>query len=126
MVVTEVACQDPFQLMLVQYDDVIQAVASDAADHSFHLSILPRAPRSRQDLFEIHAFDTFAELAPIDIIAIPDQVPRCRGIRKRLKDLLPSPMRRWMFGDLEMNNLAPAMGKDYQDGQHLEPYRWHN
>ncbi len=31
-------------MTLVQYDDMIQTVTPDATDHSFHVSILPRAP----------------------------------------------------------------------------------
>ena len=112
MVIIEVTCQDPFQLTLVQYDDVVQAVAADAPDHSFNVGILPRAPWSCQDLFDIHAFEALAKLLPIDTIAIPDQVFGCRGIRKRLSNLLPSPMPRRVCGDIEMNNLAAMMGKD--------------
>ncbi len=126
IVITKIACQDPFQLTLVQDDDVIQAVAPDAPDHSFRISILPRAPRSRQDLIDIDAFDALTELTPIDTIAIPDQVFRCRVERKRLNGLLTTPMRCWACGDIEMDNLAPMMRQDHQDVQHPEPYRRHD
>ena len=72
MVITEIANQDPFQMTLVQYNNMVQTISPDAADHSFNVSSLPRASRSRQDLFDTHAADAFPKLAPINSIAIPN------------------------------------------------------
>ncbi|MFT4583016.1 MAG: hypothetical protein ACI8XZ_002773, partial [Gammaproteobacteria bacterium] len=47
VVIIEIASRDPFQMALVQYDNVIQTFSADASDHSFHVSVLPRAPWSR-------------------------------------------------------------------------------
>jgi hypothetical protein len=59
-------------LSLVQYDDVIQAVAPDAADHSFHVGILPGASRCCDYLFDLHALDALLKSASVNAIAIPD------------------------------------------------------
>ena len=70
MVITEIAGQDPFQMTLVQYNDTIQTVPPDATDHSFHVSVLPRAPRRRQDLCDTHALDALTKTPPINTIPI--------------------------------------------------------
>jgi len=58
-------------MTLVQYDDMIQTVPLDTTNHSFHASILPRALRRRQDLFDTHALDALAKLTPVNTILNP-------------------------------------------------------
>ena len=58
-------------MTIVQYDNMIQTISPDAANHTFHKSILPWASRCSEHLFDAHAFDTLLELVPVDSIAIP-------------------------------------------------------
>ena len=113
-------------MSLVQYDDVIQAVPSDASDHSFHKRVLPRAARCCEYLFDPHASDAPPKLVAVNSIAIPNEIFRCQVERKCFNDLLARPMGRWMFCNIEMDNLAPMIDKDHQNVQHLEAYRRHD
>ena len=45
MIIIEIACQNSFQMALVQYDNVIQTISPDAANHAFYKCILPRTSR---------------------------------------------------------------------------------
>jgi hypothetical protein len=46
VVVLEVVGEQPAQLMLIEDDDVVEALAADTADHPLGERILPGAPRS--------------------------------------------------------------------------------
>ena len=39
-------------MTLAQYDDMIQAIPPDPANHAFHEAILPRTARRSQHLFD--------------------------------------------------------------------------
>ena len=71
MIIIKIAGQDSFQMTLVQYDDMIQTISPNAANHSFHEGILPRTPRRSQHFFDAHAFDSPLELGSVDAIPIP-------------------------------------------------------
>ncbi len=72
MVITKIGVQDPFQMSLVQYDDMVQAIPPDATEHSFHKGILPRAAWCSEYLFDSHALDALPKLARVNTIAIPN------------------------------------------------------
>jgi hypothetical protein len=71
MVVVEVGSERPPEMALAEYDDVVEAVAADAADQAFNVGILPRTPRGGENLFDAHAFDAPLEWVSKDRIAIP-------------------------------------------------------
>ena len=52
MIIIEIARQDSFQMTIAQYDDMIQAIPPDAANHALHKSILPRTSRRGGHLFD--------------------------------------------------------------------------
>ena len=45
MVAVEVLHKDPVERVLIEHDDVVEALAADRADQPFDISILPRRPR---------------------------------------------------------------------------------
>ena len=59
------------QAALVEYDHVIQALASNRADHTFNIGTLPRRPRDRKYLFDAHGLHLVNEVLPEDPIAVP-------------------------------------------------------
>ena len=71
MIIIEVTGQNSFQMTFVQYNDMIQTVPPDAADHAFHEGILPRTSGRSQHLFDAHAFDFPLELDSVNTITIP-------------------------------------------------------
>jgi hypothetical protein len=55
----------------IEYDEMVEAVAADAADEPFNVWILPRAPRRAENLIDAHALDATPERDSEDRIAIP-------------------------------------------------------
>jgi hypothetical protein len=58
-------------MAFAEHDDVVEAVAADAADEPFNVWILPRAPRRAENLMDAHALDATPEWDSEDRIAIP-------------------------------------------------------
>ena len=54
LVVMKIASQSPPQRRLVPHNDVIQALAANRSDQSFHIGILPRRSRRRDHFFDPH------------------------------------------------------------------------
>jgi hypothetical protein len=71
MIIVEIVGQDSFQMTIVQYDGMIQAISPYAANYAFHKSILPRASRCSEHLFDTHVLNSSLESVPIDTISIP-------------------------------------------------------
>jgi hypothetical protein len=83
-------------------DNVVQALASNAADHTFDVAILPRTPRRSPNFLNAHSFNSCREGITIDSISIPNQISRRTVLRKRLNDLLCSPDSGWKCGKIGM------------------------
>src|SRR5215472_13270878 len=58
LVVLKIASQNPPQRRLVPHNDVIQALAPNRSDQSFHIWILPRRSRRRHHFFDPHALSS--------------------------------------------------------------------
>ena len=57
MIVVQKISKVPAKASLVEYDDVVQALASNGSDHPFYISTLPRRARRGQHLFDpLYAF----------------------------------------------------------------------
>jgi hypothetical protein len=63
MMVAEIAGLQLFEVTFVERNDVIQTVAPDAADHTFHSRIPPGAAQYSEHLFDTQAFDSLLKLA---------------------------------------------------------------
>jgi hypothetical protein len=55
----------------IEHDEMVEAVAADAADEPLNVWILPRAARCAENLMDAHAFDATPEWDSEDRIAIP-------------------------------------------------------
>ena len=104
-------------MALSQHDHVIQALAPDGAHQPLRKRVLPRASRCGQDFGDVHVFEVIAETFPVDLVSISDQISWRLIFRERFQDLLSGPSRRRMFGHIEMNHSAPAMGQNHQNEQ---------
>lgn len=74
VVVAEVPSQDTLQVLLIEHDDVIQALPPDAADQLFRIRILPGALGGDHHLPDPRAMDTVLETTAIDATSILQQV----------------------------------------------------
>jgi hypothetical protein len=99
-------------MALVQDDHVVQAVAADAANEPFHVGILPWALGANENLLNPHVSHPPPKGCAIDTVSITQQIPRRLVPRKGFYHLLSCPLRRGVFGDVEMDDAAPFMGQD--------------
>src|SRR5215470_12406142 len=72
LVVLKIASQNPPQRPLVPHNDVLQALAPNRSDQSFHIWILPRRTRRRDHFFDPHALGEGNECCPEDRIFYPE------------------------------------------------------
>src|SRR5215510_6998393 len=70
---------------------MIETLATNRTDYSFHEWILPRTPGGCDDFLDLHASYPLAELFAIDLVAIPQKKARRRLFRKGFNDLLRGP-----------------------------------
>ena len=103
---------------VIDDDNVVQAFASNTANHAFDVTILPRTARRNPNLLNAHSFKSRREGMPIDSISIQNQISGRTVLRKRLNDLLCSPERGWVFGDIEMENTTAVVRQQYKNIQH--------
>ena len=70
---------------------MIEALASDGADHALHERILPGTPRRRQHVIDAQLLHRTPDIRSVDRITIADDESR-RGVpRPRLAELLRGP-----------------------------------
>ena len=79
VVVGEVVFEDPPQMPLAQNHDVVEAFATDAADHPLDVGRLPGTPRRDDHLLDAHRRDAPAEVGAVDAISVSQQKPRGRA-----------------------------------------------
>ena len=98
----------------MEHDHMVQALAPKGTNHSLYIRSLPRRSRCGQNFVDAHVCDLPLEFLPEDGAAIAQQVARDLLKRKRLPQLLPGPLRRWMGGHIEMEN-APTVMSQHQN-----------
>jgi hypothetical protein len=63
----------------VQHHNVVEALAAEGADETFHVGILPRGPMRRLDFMDPHGLDAARERDPVHRIAIAQEVAVSQG-----------------------------------------------
>ena len=111
------------QMPLVEDDQMVRAFAPHDVDQAFHIRILPRAPRIRDDLFHTHRDHGRAERLPVCAVPVADQVPRRRVPRKGFANLLCYPIGGWMCRNAEMHDPAALVGEHDEPEQEAERSR---
>jgi len=97
---------------LIDDDHMIEAVSAYGADQPLAVGILPGRTISCFDFLHVHRLHLCRKLAAVDAVVVSKQVLR-RGVpRKGLDDLLGSPTRGGILGDIEMHNSPPFMHQD--------------
>jgi hypothetical protein len=99
---------------------MIQTLPPDRADEARRERILPGASGSREDFLDLHALHTSTEGALVDRITITEEIGGGAVIREGVHDLLSSPSRSGMLGDVEVQDPTPMVGKDHQDKEHTQ------
>jgi hypothetical protein len=76
VVVVDVLADHAAKLPLVDRDDVVETIPSEAPDPALGISVLPRRPQSRADLFETELLDPSTEFPTVDRVIVPEQIAR--------------------------------------------------
>jgi hypothetical protein len=118
MVVPEIRSEDVSQVALAQDDDVVETVPPDRPDQAFGEGVLPGAVWRREDFTDSHTLHTLLKRVTVDAVAIAEEIGGGGVVREGVDDLLGSPGRGGMLGDVEMQD-APAMVSEHdEDKEH--------
>ena len=99
---------------------MVQALSWNRADESLDVCIPPGAWRRRQNFPHAQRRDSQTDVVAVNAVSISDEIPGWVSIGEGLYDLLRSPGRSGMLGDIEMQNFATTMFQDEQDEQDLQ------
>ena len=94
-------------------DQVIGALASNRADDSLSVRVLPGGSRSGDDLSYAHSLNSCMEVGSIDRIAVAEEIAGNQGVaRKGLDHLLRRPLGTGMRSNVEVNDTPAVMGEN--------------
>ena len=105
MVVIEISSNNTTELAFIQSDDMVEAVASQRSDESFHERVLPRTSRCAENLLDRHATKALLKFRAVDCITISKQILWRTASRKGLDDLLRHPLSRRILSNVELQTL---------------------
>ena len=88
-------------MALVDHDHIIQTLTPNGSDKALHIGTLPRRARCAEDLLDSQTFDSPSKYIAIDTVPIALEIPGRFIERERLSDLLGSPGRRRMLGNIK-------------------------
>jgi hypothetical protein len=118
VIIAEVIFKNATQMLVIDDDHMIQALATNASDHPLHVAILPRTSWCNANLLDAHSFNPRPEELPIDSVAVATHKLRSAVFRKCFDDLLCGPNRRWMLRDIDnavdKNGETPMHGAAYK------------
>ena len=109
----------------MEYDHMIEALATNGSKHSLYIGSLPRRARCRQDFADAHVSHLFSEVIAKDPIAVPQQVAWELLKGKCLPQLLSRPLRGRVGGHIEVQDATPVMGQHQKHVKDLETDRGH-
>jgi hypothetical protein len=120
VVVSEVAGQDAAEVSLAENEHVIQALAPDRTDQALSEWILPRAVRCRENFLDPHALRAVPKWLTVDAVAVAEEIGRSGIVWEGVHELLGGPVGGGMFGNVEVDDALPVMGKHDQDEEDAE------
>lgn len=112
VVIGDVIPSQATQVSFVQNDYVIEQLATATCDPTLGHSILPRTRRADQFWGHPGASQEIGHFPAIFAVAIQNHVSVRTGFRKCFSELLSYPGARWIFRDVEMEDLASTVFDD--------------
>jgi hypothetical protein len=91
MIIAKVVLKPLSQVVLVEYDHVVEAFAADGSDQALDKGILPGRTGRNKLLFHSQAKRPLHKLPAVNAIAIAEQIAGWIGLGKRLGWLLCGP-----------------------------------
>src|SRR5262250_2820986 len=93
IIIRGIPAQDPAQVRLPKYDQVVETFPSDRADQSLDVRILPRRSGCSRLVPNAHGTQPLPEDRTIGRVPVPNKITSCTVPRKRLDDLARNPLR---------------------------------
>src|SRR5438132_1502458 len=94
---------------LTDYHDMVQTFASNRANHALGIGVLPRRSWRCDRLPDVQHPGLARKSFAIDLVPIPDQIPRAVLRPARLDQLSPRPLCGRMLRDIEMHHPSPPV-----------------
>jgi hypothetical protein len=111
VIVREVSGQHARQPGFIHDDHMIETLASNGADDTLHVRVLPRRAWRREDLMDPHPGRGWSDPRE-GVITIANEIARDLVPRKRLGELLGGPRRRGMGGNGHVHDATTLMRQD--------------
>src|SRR4051794_7681502 len=112
VVILSVGAKHMSQMPLTKYDYMIKALASDRADQSFRIAVLPRRSRRCRSVANAHRANAPNECLAVDAVAITNEVLRRALPTESLRDLLGDPFGSRVGSDAEPQDASAAMSEN--------------
>src|SRR5437016_5754168 len=103
---------------LTDYHDIVQTFASNRANHALGIGALPRRSWRCDLLSDVQHPGLTRKSFAIDLVPIPDQIPRAVLRPARLDQLSPRPLCGRMLRDIEMPQPSPPVAQHHEHKQH--------
>src|SRR3989449_4966052 len=103
---------------LADYYDMVKAFPPQRANHPLRIGVLPWRAWRNDRLPDVQQPRLTRKSFAIDLIPVPDQMPRALFLPARLDQLSCRPFRRRVLGDIEMHQPAPAVAQHDQHKEH--------
>jgi hypothetical protein len=97
------------EVRLVERDQVVEALVPEGPHHPPGDGVGPWRPYGREDGLDTRSLRPGGEVAPVDRIPIPHEVPRPAAPGGGLDQLAPDPRRRRARRDADVDQFAPAV-----------------
>src|SRR6478736_1560202 len=112
VVILLVRAQHMTQMPLAEHDHMVEALASDRADQSFSIAVLPRRSWRCRSVANAHRANAPRKGLTVDTVAITNEVIRHRLPPAGLAALSRDPFAGWRCCDADPNNSSAVMSED--------------
>src|SRR5690349_10819702 len=112
VVILLVRAQHMPQMPLAKHDHMIEALASDRADQSFSIAVLPRRSRRCRSVANAHRANAARKCLAVYAVAIANEVIRHRLPPASLADLPSDPFRRRRPCDANPKDSSAVMSEN--------------
>ena len=66
VVIAEILFQNSSKMLFGEYNHVVETLAANTADHSFHIGVLPGRVRSGDHFFDLHPCYPLPKIVSVD------------------------------------------------------------
>jgi len=123
--IVHVLSHESEQMPLAEYDHVVEQFATQRADPSFGVSVLPRRIRRNLYLLDAQVFEARVEGGTVDAIAVSNQIRRYEIRANGLDNLLRRPLRVRVRCHVNVQYSA-ALDRNHEEYvENVERDRWH-